>query len=84
MQKKTNFQNKTTQNFKPKQTNKLENTDKSSIPNGIIQDPNIYTNRVENFQRQQVLRRLLKEFGLAQYLRVKNKIFYKEILRIRI
>jgi hypothetical protein len=45
-------------------------TEKTNIPNGISQDQNQYNNKIENFQRQQILRRLLKEFGLGQYLRV--------------
>jgi hypothetical protein len=50
--------------------NKIETSEKSNIPNGISTDPNLYGNKIENFQRQQILRRLLKEFGLGQYLRV--------------
>ncbi len=58
-------------NSKIKSNVRVENNhEKTNIPNGIIQDPNIYGNKVENFQRQQLLRRLLKEFGLGQYLRV--------------
>lgn len=52
-----------------KNPNKIESAEKSNIPNGISQDI-LYGNKVENFQRQQILRRLLKEFGLGQYLRV--------------
>ena len=58
-------------NSKIKSNNKSDNFyDKNNIPNGIIQDQSIYGNRIENFQRQMLLRRLLKEFGLGQYLRV--------------
>jgi hypothetical protein len=49
----------------------MDSAEKLNIPNGIIpQDPILYGNKIENFQRQQILRRLLKEFGLGQYLRV--------------
>jgi hypothetical protein len=54
-----------------KNPKKIESAEKSNIPNGIIfQEPILYGNKIENFQRQQILRRLLKEFGLGQYLRV--------------
>lgn len=76
-----NNYNKTINNYNSNGTT-LGVDNRNGIPNGIIQDPNVYGNKIENFQRQLILRRLLKEFGLGQYLRVKKHFIFNEIKEI--